>query len=382
MPEKLKDLFFSPSFIQELADRIAEAYPSFDGKAFRELVLDELWPQRELTAKMHHVTNCLGQTLPGDFPLALEILRTVAPSFHGFDAMVFPDFVACYGLDHWELSMPALAEFTPLASAEFAVRPFIARDPDRAMAYFEVWAEDANEHVRRLASEGCRPRLPWGMALQAFKRDPRLILPVLEKLKADDSEYVRKSVANNLNDISKDHPDLVLALCERWYGQSEKTNWIVRHACRTMLKAGNGGAMALFGFGDGAQVHVRNLKLSRDRLPIGEALEYRFDLDVGSPDPCRVRLELAVDYRKARDNTTRKVFVIKEGEFEPGKHIITRKLWLADQSTRTHHPGKHIITIIANGTERAKASFELLEPTVASQGTNSDGAERAQPAGG
>ncbi len=361
MPEKLKDLFFSPSFIEELARSISQGYPAFDEAAYRRLVFDEHWQHRELKAKMHHVTSCLGASLPAEFPQALEILRAAAPAFHGFDAMVFPDFVASYGLKHIELSMPALAEFTPLASSEFAVRPFIARDPERAMAYLEVWAGDANEHVRRLASEGCRPRLPWGMALKAFKRDPRPILPILEKLKDDDSHYVRKSVANNLNDISKDHPDLVLDLAERWYGHSERTDWILKHACRSMLKAGNSRAMALFGFGDVAQLRVLNLKLGAGQVPIGGALEYKFELEARAPGSSRVRLDLRVDYRTASGKTTRKVFAIKETEFEPGVHRISRSLSFADQSTRKHHAGRHTVAIIVNGVEMAQASFEVVE---------------------
>jgi 3-methyladenine DNA glycosylase AlkC len=361
MPEKLKDLFFSPEFVQALAGRIKQAYPSFDEPGFVQLVHDEEWPRRELKARMHHIALCLGQTLPAEFPRALEILRVVAPTFQGFDAMVFPDFVASFGLEHWELSMPALSEFTPLASSEFAVRPFIARDPERAMALLAVWGEDANEHVRRLASEGCRPRLPWGMALQAFKRDPRPILPILERLKDDESEYVRKSVANNLNDMSKDHPSLVLDVAERWYGHSAKTDWIVRHACRTMLKAGNRRAMALFGFGDPAHMRVRELQLSSEQVPIGESVQYQFILDLDATKSCRVRLDLRVDYCRASGKTSRKVFAIKEGEFEPGAHSIARSLSLADQSTRKHHPGVHSMAIIINGEEKARASFEVID---------------------
>jgi len=364
MPEKLKDLFFSPLFVEELGRRIAEVYARFDQQAFRDLVVDEEWQHRELKAKMHHVAHCLGESLPADFPQALEILRAVAPSFQGFDALVFPDFVARYGLEHWELSMPALAEFTPLGSSEFAVRPFIAHDPERAMAYLEVWAGDTNEHVRRLASEGCRPRLPWGIALQAFKRDPRPILPILEKLKDDDSPYVRKSVANNLNDISKDHPDLVLDLAEQWYGYSERTDWIVKHACRSILKAGNERALQLFGFCDPGQLRVLSLSLSTDRLAIGKALEYQVELKVSAQATSKVRLDVRVDYRRASGKTAGKVFAIREGDLEPGIHLISRSLSFADQSTRKHHPGQHAMTIIVNGVEMAKASFELVDATM------------------
>ncbi|MDH4209126.1 MAG: DNA alkylation repair protein, partial [Anaerolineae bacterium] len=274
MPEKLKDLFFTASFISQLGEALHRACSDFDRDNFSSLVFDASWERRELKERMRHVTQCLHQTLGKEYPEALGILREIAPSFTGFDTMVFPDYVQCYGLDHWDLSLPALAFFTTLCSSEYAIRPFLDQDPQRAMQYLHTWAEDENEHVRRLASEGCRPRLPWGMALPRFKQDPSPILPVLEKLKDDPSEYVRKSVANNLNDISKDHPELVLDICERWYGHTANTDWIVKHACRGLLKAGHRRAMHLFGFADIDNVAVHNLTLDRRALSIGEELHF------------------------------------------------------------------------------------------------------------
>jgi 3-methyladenine DNA glycosylase AlkC len=366
MPEKLKDLFFTDSFIHQLGDVIQGVRPDFEKEKFTRLVQDETWETKELKAKMRHISLCLHRTLPAEYPQALEILMAVAPSFHGFDTMVFPDYVEVYGLDHWDLSMPALAAFTQFASSEFAVRPFIAKDPKRAMAYLYVWAEDKNHHVRRLASEGCRPRLPWAMALPEFKVDPSPILPVLEKLKDDGTEYVRKSVANNLNDISKDHSDLVLDICERWYGHSKNTDWIVKHACRTMLKAGNQRALLLFGFGDPTHISVENLRLDKETISIGGDLGYSFELRVETEEACQVRIELGVYYVKARGKSSRKVFKISEASFEPGSHLISRKRSFADQSTRKHYPGQHRISIIVNGVEMAKASFELKESPLSS----------------
>jgi 3-methyladenine DNA glycosylase AlkC len=309
---------------------------------------------------MRHISHCLHETLSMDFPEALEILKEVAPTFRSFDAMLFPDYVECYGLEHWDLSMPALASFTSLCSSEFAVRPFIAQDPERAMAYLRVWAEDESHHLRRLASEGCRPRLPWAMALPVFKKDPGLILPILEKLKDDESEYVRKSVANNLNDISKDHPDLVLDICERWYGQGKHTNSIVKRACRSMLKAGNARALRIFGFGDPTHIYVENLILDKETLFVGEDLGFSFELRVETQETCKVRLELGVYYVKARGSLSRKVFHLREDSFKPGSHVISRKRSFADQSTRKHYPGEHHISIIVNGEEKAKTSFQLM----------------------
>jgi 3-methyladenine DNA glycosylase AlkC len=365
MSYSLKDLYFSREFTERLADAVQEIYPSFNRGRFIDRVHDDAWEGRELKERMRHLSRCLHAALPEDYPQALGILRQVVSSFDGLQAMVFPDYVECYGLEHWELSLPALAYFTAFGSSEFAVRPFLARDPERAMVYVRAWAEDENEHVRRLASEGCRPQLPWAMDLPAFKEDPSPILPVLETLKDDPSEYVRKSVANNLNGISKGHPDLVLDICERWIGgagesgASKERDWIVKHACRTMLKAGNRRALILFGFGDPTHLHVENLALDRERLPIGASLQVAFDLRVEGKEPCKVRLELAVDYRKARGNLSRKIFQMGEATYDPGLHRISRGHSFQDRSTRKHHPGEHRLSIVVNGVEKAKTAFQL-----------------------
>jgi 3-methyladenine DNA glycosylase AlkC len=361
MPEKLKDLFFTASFVDELGHAIRQAYSDFDKEKFDGLLFDRAFEAMELKEKMRHITRCLYQTLPKDYPAALDILTQVAPSFRSFDGMVFSDYVGCYGLNDWDLSLPALAFFTKYISAEYAIRPFLAQDPDRAMECMREWAEDENEQVRRLASEGCRPRLPWGMGLPAFKEDPGPILPILEKLKADESESVRKSVANNLNDVSKDHPEVVLDICERWYGDNEKTDWIVKHACRGLLKAGNKRAMRLFGFADPKDIEVENLSLDKETLLIGEDQHFTLDLRIDANETCKVRLEFAVHYARPKGKRSRKIFHLKEADFEPGHHKIVKKLSLADHSTRKHYPGAHQISIVVNGVEMAQAGFELQE---------------------
>ncbi len=359
MAERLKDLYFTGDFVQRLAAAIVGVQPTFDRARFLGLVLDATWPGLELKQKMHHISLALGATLPRDYAQALGILCAVAPSFRGFDATVFPDFVATFGLDDFDLSMQALAFFTPLCTSEYGVRPFIDRDPERAMAYLQQWAGDPNEHVRRLASEGCRPRVPWGMVLQGFRRDPRPILPVLERLKDDASEYVRNSVANNLNDISKDHPELVLDICERWCGDDEARQDIIKRALRSLLKQGNRRAMRLFGFGEPEHIRVQELFLGSDTVAIGGELCYDIELRVESPAPARVRLELRVDYLRANGRRSRKVFQIGEGTYPPGQHRLSRKLSFADRSTRKHHPGEHRLTVVVNGVEKAEAVVNL-----------------------
>ena len=359
MAERLKDMFFTEESINGFADAIKNHYPGFDKPRFLKIMFDASFADKELLDKMRHTTMCLFDTLPKPYEKALEILKKAAPDVKGFEAMALPDFVATYGMEDWDLSLPALGHFTKYYSSELAIRPFLAKDPEKGMACMSVWAEDKDPKVRRLASEGCRPRLPWAMALPKFKKDPSLILPILEKLKDDGSEDVRRSVANNLNDISKDNPELALEICEKWYGQSENTDKIVKHACRTMLKAGNSRALAIFGYGDPSLVAVENLDLDKKALNIGDVVNFSFDLTVEKKS--KVRLEYAVFYVKAKGKSSKKVFQIIEKDYEAGTYSISRKQSFQEQTTRKHYPGTHQISIIVNGEEKAKASFELEE---------------------
>lgn len=359
MAEPLKNQLLTPTSLAQFADTLQQHDPAFDKARFLTLIFDQTWERKELKARMRHVTLCLHDVLPSVYAEALDILIQAAPQVKGFEGMCLPDYVELYGMDDWERSLPALGHFTKFASSEFAIRPFLDADPDRAMVSMLQWAEDADERVRRFASEGCRPRLPWAMALPKFKKDPSLILPVLEKLKADDSEFVRKSVANNLNDISKDHPDLLLEIAERWYGHHEHTDWIVKHACRSLLKAGNPRALAIFGHSTTANLSVESFQLARSSLRIGETLNFSFVLNVQEPEPTNVRLEYAVYYVKANGQHSRKIFKINEKMYAPGKHEVFWKQAFVQQTTRKHYPGQHQIAIVANGEEKARLAVEL-----------------------
>ena len=328
MADRLKDIFFTRESINHMADTILKYDPEFEKKKFIRLVFDENWEQLELKARMRHTTLCLHETLPQNYKLALDILVKIAPFIKGFDAMVLPDYVEVYGLDNWDLSLPALGYFTKYSSSEFAIRPFLVQDPDRVMPFVNKWAEDTNKSVRRFASEGIRPRLPWAMALPAFKKDPSPILPILEKLKDDESEFVRRSVANNLNDISKDHPDTVLELCEQWYGVSDKTDWIVKHACRGMLKAGNKRALLLFGHSDPANITVEALELDKKSVEIGNDVNYSFKMTIAGQDACKIRLEYVIHFVKSNGKQSKKIFKITENDYKPGYLYIFQKTFL------------------------------------------------------
>lgn len=357
MAERLKDMFFTQSSMETFADTIQEFYPEFDKKKFIQIVFDEAFADKEVKDKMRHTTQCLKKTLPESYREALAILKEAAPHAKGFEALSLPDYVATYGMEEWDLSLPALYHFTKYSTSELAIRPFLAKDPDKVMALMTEWAEDKDPKVRRFASEGCRPRLPWAIALPKFKKDPSPILPVLEKLKNDESEDVRRSVANNLNDISKDNHEVVLKICESWHGQSKNTNKIVKHACRTMLKAGDKRALMIFGYSDPSTMCVEDFKLEKTKIKIGENVRFSFDLAL--KEKSRVRLEYAISYVKTKGQLSKKVFKITENDYAPGTITISRKHSLADMSTRKHYPGIHHLSIIVNGLEMGKVSFEL-----------------------
>lgn len=350
--------------IHELAITIQGVYPAFQVDDFIKGVMDETWEDLPLKARMRQITVNLGKHLPAEYEEALSILDRVIESypegFSDFTLMYLPDFVEVYGQDEkdWELSMKALEKYTVFSSSEFAVRPFIIQHEQRMMKQMSRWATHDDPHVRRLASEGCRPQLPWGQALVSFKKDPSLVIDILEQLKSDPSLYVRKSVANNLNDISKTHPERVIELAKKWFGKNKWTNWVVKHGCRTLLKKGNHEILALFGFVDGDRVIIEEFTLETNSLSIGEAIVFSFGIEVN--EPTKIRLEYALDFVKANGKRNRKIFQISEISLEANsKRRYIKAYTFKDLSTRKHYPGTHSITLIVNGVERERADFDV-----------------------
>ncbi|MEL6589961.1 MAG: DNA alkylation repair protein [Bacteroidota bacterium] len=362
MPEPLKNRYNRTFFDALLQDFEASGHP-LDAKAFYQAILIPEWEAMELKTRLRHITTVLHQLIDRPFAEAIQILKPVAARQEpSFEHMFFPDYVELYGLEEdWDIAMDALEHFTQYSSSEFAIRPFILRDAERVMQQMKRWAKHPNYHVRRLASEGCRPRLPWAMALPDFKKDPTPILPILELLKQDETDYVRRSVANNLNDIAKDHPQRVIEIAQEWQGQHKDTDWIVKHACRSMLKQGLPAALRLFGFGDPAAVTVSALRATPDQLAIGEDLNFSFTLQHHAEESLKLRVEYGIYYMKANGKQNRKVFMITENQYEPGKtYSFERKQSFQNLSTRKHYPGPHRLVIIINGEEQEEVGFELL----------------------
>lgn len=373
MAEPRKEIY-NEQLLREFAGKVKSVHPIFDIEAFISAVLSPGWADLELKSRIRRITESLGSSLPADFDEAVDILEAMAEDCRGFPYVFFPDYIEVYGLDHWDRSVAALEKFTPMSTSEFAVRPFLKRDQARMMAQMLVWTQHPDEHVRRLASEGCRPRLPWADFLPALKKDPTPILPILEQLKADPSEYVRRSVANNLNDISKDHPGMVLAVAREWIGLNERTDWIVRHACRGLLRAADPEAMAMFGILPQPAIQVEQWKVAPQQIPMGESVEFRYSIRVPEGEPMKLRIELAVSFPRSTGRYYRKLFKLSEKQVIGGTLLQGgRRFSFADLSTRRHYPGIHRLALIINGQEAALSEVSLIDKKRRNNGTAEGG---------
>lgn len=358
----LKESLFSPKLIGAFGEAIQSAYSPFDRTGFSAQVFDDKWAGRELKARMRHVTETLHKFLPTPYRSALQVLQRAAPRFPAgsFVAMVPSDYVSLYGLDDFEVSIPALELFTQRVSAEFAVRPFIIRYPQRMMTQMLKWADHPSFHVRRLATEGCRPRLPWGVSLPDLKKDPTPILPILDKLYCDPAETVRRSVANNLNDIAKDNPEVVLKTLKRWQdgGKSAELDWIIRQALRTLIKAGDPSALALIGVGTQVQVKVRALKVSPTRIPMHGSVTFSFEIESLADEPQDVVIDYVLHLARARGKMGTKVFKLARRTLKPREVAqISRVHSFAPITTRRYYPGLHAVQPQINGQLHDRVEF-------------------------
>lgn len=357
MAEPLKNLY-NIELIKELSDELKKVHGEFDTVGFQKTVFCESWEDKELKERMRYIALTLAEFLPRDYEQAIAILMPVSEAFEGFEYMFFPDFVELYGLDNFGLSMEALARFTEYSSSEFAIRPFIKKYPSETMAQMESWAESDNEHLRRLASEGSRPRLPWAMALPEFKKDPTPLFRIIKKLLRDESEDVRRSAANNLNDISKDHPQLILKFAKKRIGKNKLTDRLLKHACRTLLKDGNHEALKLFGFPRVTHVTIEEFKAA-EAVTMGQSLKLSFVLKTRQKKLGRLRLEYAIDFIKKNHTLSRKVFKISEGDFSVKEKTVMQTHSFKFITTQKYYAGTHGLAIIINGTERARRTFRL-----------------------
>lgn len=356
----LKDIL-GPAALAVIADAGAAASSRFDRTAFIAAAsrgLDAL----SIMERVRHIADALPAALPADYRAALEVLRAMAPRLtHGFQAVALTEYVARYGLDDFAASMDALAALTRFGTAEFAIRPFLAQDAKATLAVMARWSRDDNEHVRRLASEGCWPRLPWAARVPALRADPTLGAPILETLRADPSPYVRKSVANHLNDIAKDRPGWVLDRLGTWPADDPRSAWIMRHALRTLIKQGDPRALALIGVRHGAAVRVTRFAVEPQAVRLGDSVTIAAGLVSTAAEDQRLVVDYRIHYARAGGKTGAKVFKFKSFDLAAGADAaLAIRQVIRDFSTRRHYPGRHDVELIVNGETMARAAFDIM----------------------
>ena len=376
MAELFKNMF-NAQFFDGFTKALKYTNKDFNEHLFLSQIMDEEWENRELLQRGMHITAVLKKFLPTNYKNAiekiLELVRHVKNTQYwvsvektrfglSLEYGILSGFISEYGLDDYEVSVRAIEEITQFTSCEGAVRPFIIKYPNEMMKQMLIWSKHEHWAVRRLSSEGCRPRLPWNMALPNLKENPAPILPILENLKNDTSEIVRKSVANNLNDIAKDNPETVIDLARKWQGKSKNTDWVIKHGCRTLLKQGNKEALAVFGLNAVKNISIEDFQILTPKVKIGNSLEFSFKLLNNNNTKTKIRLEYGLYYQKANGTLSKKVHKISEKEYaENSITQITRKQSFRVVTTRVFHVGLHQVSIIINGNEFEKYDFELIE---------------------
>jgi 3-methyladenine DNA glycosylase AlkC len=357
--ELLKDKYFQEEFIIRLGNDILLRSKTFDIEVYKKILLSMEYSDLELKDKLRKCAETIGDCLKLDYLDAIEVLMEVAPNYSNFDSMVFPEYVDIYGQFHFDESLKALGYFTMYGSSEFAIRSFANTDTDKVLEYMKMLSKSDNEHKRRFASEGCRPKLPWAKSVKNLNKEKYLIeiLKILEILKEDSSLYVRKSVANNLNDISKLNPELVLNTARNWINKNEYTDWILKHGLRTLLKKGNKEALSLWGLNDSTGVEVQEFYLENQVVNIGDTTNLVLIFKV--MENKKIRGEFNVHYLKNKGNHSIKTFSFFEKSFESGTYTIKKKISFKEMSTRKHYEGLHKIYMMINGDDKMCLEFNL-----------------------
>lgn len=367
MAEPLKEIF-NAAAVDWLAGRLASAWADFPAARFKAAVIADL-PALELKARVERMAVEMQRLLPADFRKSVKIVtRSLGAPPPAGDGADFGDFrvLACHrfvslaGIDHADLALGYFAETTQHFSAEFDIRPFIQRDQARVLGLMRQWADDADWRLRRLACEGARPRLPWGLRLAALVNDPKPLFPILEALRDDPIEAVRRSVANNLNDIAKDHPDLLVRYVKPWTQSGDRAP-LIRHALRHLVKQGHEGALGLMGVDHTADLRAGRLVLDAKRAAIGDSLGVELIITNAGSAPAFAIVDYAVHHLGASGEARPKVFKWTSLTLAPGESVtLKRRHSLKPVTTRRYYPGRHFIDVRINGRALAKEGFDLI----------------------
>ena len=355
--------------VSRISQGLLDAGAKFDPDTFRHDALSGM-ESLELKQRVQHLVQVIARYLPSDFEQAAAILSHIRDhwdesstedSLRSFAAWPIIDYVAEYGIDHPSTALPLLRYLTPMFSAEFAIRPFLVLHQKTTYYEMMMWCLDPDEHVRRLASEGIRPRLPWGGQLKQYIKDPSPVIVLLDSLVDDPSDYVRRSVANNLNDISKDHPELVIETCRRWLADKiTARQWIVARATRTLVKSGHPKVFPLLGYTRNPKIALTPLSLFSVTIQLGDTLEISTEITSASDTLQHFVIDYAIHFMKANGKTKAKVFKWKNLRLKPGETVCLEKTHsIKPITTRSYYPGIHRIDLLINGKTKSKIPFDL-----------------------
>ena len=360
MAEPFKNIF-NKSFVIQLSTLLLKHNNNFLKQAFEEEILTQL-DALELKERIRCISTSIHKYLNKSYKEQIEILKRVKDEFErsesfGLSSMIFPDFVEVYGLNDFKTSIRAMEHFTVDSSSEFAIRHFIVKYEEESMNQMFLWARSDNEHIRRLATEGCRSRLPWGIALNSFKKDPTKVFEILEILKNDESLYVRKSVANNLNDISKDNPNLVIDFVQKNIHKNKNLDWVLKHGSRTLLKQSNPEILRLFGYENTQHITLKELTYDK-QINLEEFLHFSFELQ-SDKSLGKLRIEYAIDLVRKNNKTTTKVFHISSVDEKKSLKTVSTKHSFKKITTRVYYAGVHKVYILVNGVKMATFECEV-----------------------
>jgi len=376
MPEPFKN-FFNTQIILGMAKCFQGQWPEFESEEFFDAASKNL-DTLELKERSEQIMNAMTTHLPSDFVKAGEIiLGSLSPSrdgnifgvtvdedgIAGWAIMPIAHYVGLRGHDHFDLSMTLFKELTKRFTSEFGIRFFLLESPKKTLSILKEWTNDSDRHVRRLVSEGIRPRLPWAMQLPLFIQDPSPVIALLEILKDDEEEYVRRSVANNLNDIAKDHPEIVADIAEKWMrGASKNREKLIRHGCRTLIKSGHKKVLRVFGYKP-PQIQQVIVAIKTPEVVFGNALEFTLSILSDSLHSQSLMIDYVLHHKKANGKTTPKVFKWRTKILEENKPLtLTKKHCIKKITTRVYYPGIHRLEIMVNGVSVGIADFNLLIP--------------------
>jgi len=357
---------FNKSSVIKLANRIKKNYPQFDDKGFVNKInskIDDL----SFGNRNKLIQDVLIEYLPDDFEEVVRILITSLGTrneynslegYEGFIVMPQTYVIERLGMNNFDLSMKALYEMTMRFTSEGAIRRFIEKYPDKSLKLLMKWAKDKNAHVRRLVSEGTRPRLPLESPIRMFVKDPRPIIPLLDTLKDDPELFVRRSVANNLNDISKDNPKIVVDTLKRWKkGATKEREWVINHSLRTLFKQGNLDALKLMGF-ENPEIKIKKFTIKTKTVKLGEALEFEFD--ILSKKNQKLMIDYVIYFMKANGKHAPKTFKISRKKVKRDEEIkVIKKHHLKKMTTRKLYSGKHFVELQINGKSFGKLDFDF-----------------------